>query len=129
MASMPVVPPSTMSPITYCVIDDYGIYLYNSELSVLDSEITSSSPGSGIYCVASTLRYTLRKAGNVSVRIFNMRGQQIRLLQQSWQSAGEYRIEWDGKNDKGIGVVSGVYLYRIVLTKEPRRGSAPYPKW
>jgi flagellar hook assembly protein FlgD len=29
------------------------------------------------------------------------------------KNAGQYRITWDGKNDAGVGMPSGVYLYRI----------------
>ena len=48
------------------------------------------------------------------MKIFNVLGQKVRaLLQNKQQTAGVYAIEWDGKDDLGKDVSSGVYIYRI----------------
>ena len=53
--------------------------------------------------------------GPVHVTIYNILGQPIRRLVQQHIPAGYYRRIWDGKNDSGVSVGSGIY---IVLLKD-----------
>ena len=55
------------------------------------------------------------KGGPVHVTIYNILGQPIRRLVQQRMPAGYYRRVWDGKNDSGVSVGSGIY---IVLLKD-----------
>ena len=55
--------------------------------------------------------------GPVDVTIYNILGQPIRRLVQQHLSAGYYRRIWDGKNDSGVSVGSGIY---IVLLKDKK---------
>ncbi|MCC7261928.1 MAG: choice-of-anchor D domain-containing protein [Candidatus Latescibacteria bacterium] len=60
---------------------------------------------------ASTmLRYDLAQAGAVELRIYDVSGALVRHLVSQWQGAGHYEMVWDGRNDKGVGVGSGIYL-------------------
>jgi flagellar hook assembly protein FlgD len=49
----------------------------------------------------------------VKLTIFNLLGQQVRMLVDEAQPAGYRTIQWDGKNDAGMQVASGVYFYRM----------------
>ena len=51
--------------------------------------------------------------GTVTARIFNTLGQQVRLLHDDILETGRHEIEWDGLDDAGQAVVSGVYIYSI----------------
>jgi len=63
---------------------------------------------------ASTqIRYTLPEAAHVKIEIFNVLGQRVKVLVDEFQTAGYKQILWDGRNEKGQGVSSGVYLYKI----------------
>ena len=42
-----------------------------------------------------------------------MLGQEVRLLVDERKEPGYYTVTWDGCDDKGIGVASGVYFYRF----------------
>lgn len=58
--------------------------------------------------------YTLPATAKVNLKIFNVRGQQVKyLVQDEEHLAGAYTVEWDGKDDFGVSVSSGVYFYRI----------------
>ena len=57
---------------------------------------------------STTIRYALPKAGLVTLRIFDLLGNEVELLVNAKQPAGEYRIEWHPRN-----LPSGVYLYRL----------------
>ena len=62
---------------------------------------------------ATTIRYYLSRNGKVSLNIYNILGQEVRTLLNRHQTAGEYSIQWDGKNNAGQPVSSGIYIYRI----------------
>jgi hypothetical protein len=47
------------------------------------------------------------------VTIYNIRGQRVARLRRSFQPAGRQTITWDGLDDKGRKVASGVYFYRV----------------
>jgi hypothetical protein len=61
----------------------------------------------------TTIRYELPKASRVTLTIYNMLGQEIRTLEQSDQEPGYYQSVWDGRNDEGMTVSSGIYTYRM----------------
>ena len=45
--------------------------------------------------------------------IYNLKGERLRALVKAAQTAGRHDIRWDGRNDRGAAVASGVYLARI----------------
>ena len=63
------------------------------------------------------IQYQLPQAAQVELVIFNTLGQKIRTLVQTEQPAGYYNPEWDGRNEAGVLVPSGVYLYRLQADK------------
>ena len=48
-----------------------------------------------------------------TVEIFNVVGQRIRLLSSQLQGSGSMQVVWDGKNEHGEAVGSGIYFYRL----------------
>ncbi len=55
-----------------------------------------------------------RLAGEATrLSIYNLAGQLVRVLQFETQQAGEHRLSWDGRDDYGREVASGVYIYRL----------------
>ena len=63
------------------------------------------------------IRYTLPQLTNVTLKIYDILGREIKTLVNSEQPAGAYRLEWSGTNNFGTHVSSGVYIYRIVAGK------------
>ncbi len=62
----------------------------------------------------TTINYGLPNTGHVSLTIFNLTGRKIRTLVNAEQSAGYKSVIWDGKNDAGEMVSTGIYFYRMV---------------
>ena len=62
----------------------------------------------------TVIRYALPEASNVRLEIYNTLGQVVRALVDEKQTAGAYRITWDGRNEYGQEMATGVYIYRIV---------------
>ncbi len=61
----------------------------------------------------TSISFNLKKDSKVTLKIFNIKGQLIRTLINAQLSASPYSVVWNGKNDNGNHVSSGVYLYRL----------------
>ena len=62
---------------------------------------------------ATTIRYVLPEQAEVHITVYNMLGQQVRALVNQQDSPGEHEVVWDGCDDSGHPVSSGLYLYRM----------------
>jgi len=61
----------------------------------------------------TTIRYELPQSENVRLIIYNMLGQKVRTLVNEQHTAGRYSVTWDGKDDAGRMVGSGLYFYQV----------------
>jgi hypothetical protein len=61
----------------------------------------------------TSLRYSLPTDSQVTLTVFDMLGQKVRILVDQQQAAGTYSVQWNGRNEHGQSVASGLYLYRI----------------
>lgn len=61
----------------------------------------------------TTISFTLNRATQVSLDIFNLLGQQVSRLVDDRLAAGEHRVIWDGTDRSGNVVAAGVYFYRL----------------
>lgn len=61
----------------------------------------------------TTIEYSVPERSHVTIDIFNMLGQKVRTLVDETKSAGSYRTEWNGCDDAGNAVSTGIYLYRF----------------
>jgi len=65
------------------------------------------------------IEYRLPEAGpgggktDVSVIVYDVQGAQVRVLVSGAEAAGKHVVEWNGRNDSGQPVGSGVYFYRL----------------
>ena len=62
---------------------------------------------------STTISYSLKDTRQAQLDIFNMLGQRLRTLVNKEQAAGIHTVQWDGRNDDGNKVSSGVYFYRL----------------
>ncbi|NIM20732.1 MAG: T9SS type A sorting domain-containing protein [Candidatus Latescibacteria bacterium] len=62
----------------------------------------------------TTIEYSIKERAHVSLKVYNVAGQLVRRLVNEEKPAGEYTKGWNGRNDEGNPVSSGVYFYRIV---------------
>ncbi len=63
---------------------------------------------------ATTIPYDVPSDGQVTLSIYNVLGQEVRTLVNGYCAAGRNRVEWDGTDNSGQQVSTGVYLYRLV---------------
>ena len=65
---------------------------------------------------STTIRFGLPVAGEVTLRIYNLIGKEVRtLMKQERLGAGYHLAIWDGTNGAGQQVASGVYLYELLV--------------
>jgi hypothetical protein len=62
---------------------------------------------------ATTIQYGLPQTGDVSISVFNAAGQRVRTLTTGNQTKGEHETVWDGRDDAGLPVSSGIYFCRM----------------
>ncbi len=62
---------------------------------------------------STRIQFALPKKGHVSLKIYNVAGQLVKTLQNGVMDAGAHEISWDGSNNLGSSVASGVYFYKI----------------
>lgn len=61
----------------------------------------------------TTIRFQLPESQQVALRIYDIQGRLVRVLAAHTFEAGEHQLRWDGRNDQGVSVASGVYFYRF----------------
>ncbi len=62
---------------------------------------------------ATQISYYLPRAAQVKLAIYNLQGQEIKTLVDELQSAGEKSVVWDGTDNQGQVITSGIYFYRL----------------
>ncbi len=63
------------------------------------------------------IEFKIARPGEVTLDIYNILGQKVKTLVRDYYPAGQHRVFWDGKNDFGQLVSSGVYFYRFKSDK------------
>ena len=61
----------------------------------------------------TTIGFEIPIPSQVSLKIYNLMGQEVRTLTHDWFPMGSHRLVWNGKDQQGIPVSAGVYIYRL----------------
>ncbi len=69
---------------------------------------------------STTIAFTVPRDAEVSLRVFDVRGRLVRTLVDGVRPAGQHTVDWDGRDDRGAGAASGVYLYQLQVGDETR---------
>lgn len=76
----------------------------------------------------TTISFNLYQDSHISVVIYNILGNQIKVLTNSNFTMGKYNFDWDGKNEIGMNVPSGLYVIRISTENQFKSGKILYIK-
>ncbi len=68
---------------------------------------------------STSIPVSIPRTSAVSLKIYNILGQEIRTLQDGVIEPGKYWFVWDGKNGSGVQSASGVYIARLAVTSGP----------
>ncbi|MBU0985596.1 MAG: T9SS type A sorting domain-containing protein [candidate division Zixibacteria bacterium] len=115
----------------YCLIgDSYSYALGASDVYVVKIEGSGATPVDEFddllpshlalsqnypnpFNMSTAIEFELDRRMPVTLTIFNVLGQIVRQWDFGSSALGSYRVDWDGRDDRGSEVASGIYLYRL----------------
>lgn len=80
--------------------------------AVFDLEQNKPNP----FNPSTTIAFQLPEAGKVTLSIYNILGQEVQRLVNDFRDAGRHTVVWNGKDELGRQVASGLYVYRLEST-------------
>ena len=111
------------------VATPHGLYRLRGAVGTAVSENRDARPGA--FCLrpaypnpfnsATVIPFTLPEDGHVVLRLHNLAGQRVRTLIHGVRQAGSHAAHWDGRDDEGRTLATGVYLYRLVVDGRPQQ--------
>ena len=108
----------TTAPTNY-YLDDYSITRLDVPTGILEpiaeipTEFGLDQNYPNPFNPTTTIKYALKENVQVTLKVYNMLGQEVRTLVNGWQEAGYKQVVWDGLNNNGSPVASGIYIYQI----------------
>jgi flagellar hook assembly protein FlgD len=63
------------------------------------------------------IEYSLPKQSRVTIEVFNLLGERVRRLVDETKPAGVHQVSWDGTDQAGQAVSTGIYLYRFIADR------------
>ena len=101
-------------------ITQSGYYMYDIEYTVSETDniikpIKSALIGSypNPFNPSTTIKYSLSSPSYLQMDIYNIKGQKVKSLVNEYRHAGDHSIIWNGTDENGKDVGSGVYFYRM----------------
>lgn len=82
--------------------------------SLLDLDGNSPNP----FRPPTWIRFSIEEPCLVSIAVLDAGGRVVRQMHRSQKTAGAYSLQWDGKDDSGNDVASGVYFYQVQAGRE-----------
>jgi len=107
-------------------IEDSDIYFMKKSLSdstdIINEEINESMFLSQNYPnpfnPMTTIDYMLNTPSMVNLTVYNLKGEKVKVLVEEDQKEGRYQVLWNGKDDTGRRVSSGVYFYILKINEK-----------
>ncbi len=106
--------------------NQYGVSLWPNPFGFRTKEVLAVKDGSEIptdyklyqnfpnpFNPTTEIKFSVPKTGNVELKVFDILGREVAELVNENFSTGSYSVTWDGKNNSGTQVPSGVYIYTI----------------
>jgi len=99
-------------------IDEYReLFFFNETSSVEQGSVSSTllevTNFPNPFNPETKISFSIDSEQNVELKVYNILGQKIRTLVDEPKRSGYHRIVWDGTDDRGVQVPSGVYFYRL----------------
>ena len=100
--------------------DTFSVYIYptnisNNENSKIPEKFYLSQNYPNPFNVETTIKFDLPRTSHIDLIIYDVTGREIKTLVQRELTAGYHQVKWDGKDDLGRSVASGLYFYKITF--------------
>lgn len=93
--------------------DFSGVLTAVDEVAEIPVEFGLSQNYPNPFNAQTTIYFTLAAPGEVTLSVFDLLGRRIRVLQSGSMNVGAHSVVWDGANESGKVVASGIYFYRL----------------
>ncbi|MEW6686556.1 MAG: FlgD immunoglobulin-like domain containing protein, partial [Candidatus Edwardsbacteria bacterium] len=90
-----------------------GAMTADAEISLQPLVFSLSQNYPNPFSSQTAIRYSLSAISHTTLKIYNVAGQVVKTLVSERQKPGYYAVRWNGKNENGNSVASGVYFYRL----------------
>jgi hypothetical protein len=70
------------------------------------------------FTASTRIQFVLPEAAPTTLKVFDLQGRLVRTLLQGEAGPGSVSVDWDGRNESGLEVGSGIYLYQVVIAGE-----------
>ena len=97
-----------------------GIWVYDFDYVVTEQDVVAEPDFTGLagnypnpFNPMTTISFSLSNNNHVSIDIYNIKGQKVHSLVNGVYSPGKHSAVWNGHDDNGVSVGSGVYFYRM----------------
>jgi photosystem II stability/assembly factor-like uncharacterized protein len=96
-----------------------GIWDYDPDLTISVPETAGAPPlavelGPNPARARSALEFTLPAAGQVEIGMYDVLGRRVLTLADGWRGAGQHRVAFDLRTERGLDLAAGLYLVRVV---------------
>ncbi|HEC80041.1 MAG TPA: T9SS type A sorting domain-containing protein, partial [Firmicutes bacterium] len=62
---------------------------------------------------STVIKFEIGETTNISLKVYNLAGQHVSTIYEGEKQPGVYTINWDGTDDNGVKLASGLYLYTL----------------
>ncbi len=101
-------------------VDDLTISVWDPSTSAVGGAVASPTLVTAMhqnrpnpFNPVTTIEYSVADAGPLALNVYSVGGQLVRTLVDGQVDAGSYSVAWDGRDQRGVPVASGVYYYKI----------------
>ena len=88
-----------------------GNNIDNDELEITDYEIINTFPNP--FTNNTNIHFSIKNSNNIQLDIYNIKGQKVRSILNNRLEGGDHVIEWDGADNKGHCLGSGIYFIKL----------------
>ena len=92
-----------------------GTKPYTVKVRELSASLAQNSPNP--FNPTTTISFTVVDKGNVTLNVYDANGRLVRTLANGVSDVGTHELTWDGRDNAGTTVGSGVYFYRLTAGK------------
>jgi photosystem II stability/assembly factor-like uncharacterized protein len=124
LPAVPVYDLKLHSPTRILVAGTHGRSMYSFDLTALPglasvetadlAGLTELSNSPNPFTGATTIRLSLPSATKIGLDVYDVAGRRVRSLVTGRLAAGPHEFVWDGRNDAGRPIASGIYFVRLV---------------
>jgi len=93
-----------------------GIDPIAEESAISEKATLSNAPNP--FNANTAISFYVPRDAQVSLEVYNIRGQRVKALVDDYKTAGTHSIVWDGTNSNGDVVATGVYFYKLSIDNE-----------